>query len=497
MSRSPDRMKRKGKRAFAYFAAVVIVSCYLAPTIDCLRLKKTERREGRKELDAAQTTAFHEGRILFGRTFEKGPGLESQDIDGTKKSNDSSEDDSSYQADAVWSMVPVQDISSREASWKRMTPSLQCGGDRLKFRAVGPGVTHFKIEQGDAPPMPLSQVPPSCGYSMQRNPFALVMQVPYDGCNMVQDGGNYMLPMRWQGVPVSLVCPKPQLPSAPQMLVYPQLYPQMPVQQHYSKIPDMSHQSAYYPQYPQQQQYPSYQQQQQQYPSYPQHHQQQQYPSYPQHQQQQQYPSYPQQQQQYPSYPKQHQQYPSYPQQQQQFPHFPEPSKAQTPGHPVYPFYPYYYPSFQWPQKGQQTTTTPTTTHPTTTHSTTTTPTTTTTTTAATSTTTTPPPTTTTQTTTKSTTVPQLPYYPYFPPYPPYPMFPPFVPPYPQPPTTKPTTTTTTTKAPVTASLPPPPPPPPVFPPHFHPHVHNLPFPIPPNYPPPPPPPPYLPMFRP
>lgn len=35
--------------------------------------------------------------------------------------------------------------------------------------------------------MPLSQVPPTCGYSMHKNSLALVMLVPYDGCNMVQE----------------------------------------------------------------------------------------------------------------------------------------------------------------------------------------------------------------------------------------------------------------------------------------------------------------------
>lgn len=94
-------MMPKGKRksATVHLAAALILTCYLAQTIDCYRPRKTERREGRKEADAAGTTAVREGRIVFGRVFEKGSGLESQA--GTKRSssNASVEDEATYQAD--------------------------------------------------------------------------------------------------------------------------------------------------------------------------------------------------------------------------------------------------------------------------------------------------------------------------------------------------------------------------------------------------------------
>ncbi|XP_037642164.1 uncharacterized protein LOC119497831 isoform X3 [Sebastes umbrosus] len=205
-----DTMMRKGKRksATGYLAAALILTCYLAQTIDCYRLKKTERREGRKEeAAAARTRGVQEGEIVFGRAYVKGSGLQSPAADGTK-------DEAAYQADfAGWSKGQTQDTSSREAFWKRMATSLQCGGDQLKFRAVGPGASQFAVEQGNAPPVPLAQVPSTCGYNMQRNPLGLVMLVPFDGCNIVQEGGSYVLPMRWQGIPVSLRCPKPAAPA--------------------------------------------------------------------------------------------------------------------------------------------------------------------------------------------------------------------------------------------------------------------------------------------
>ncbi|TNN37089.1 hypothetical protein EYF80_052751 [Liparis tanakae] len=65
----------------------------------------------------------------------------------------------------------------------------------------------------NASPMPLNQVPRSCGYDMQKNPLGLVLLVPYDGCNVAQEGGSYVLPMRWQGIPVLLWCRKPAAAS--------------------------------------------------------------------------------------------------------------------------------------------------------------------------------------------------------------------------------------------------------------------------------------------
>ena len=96
-----NRMIRKRKGAGVYLAAVVILTCYFAQTIDCYRLKKRERREGRK--DAETTNGFQEGTIVFGRAFEKGSGLDSQVTGGTKKSSSNVyvEDEGAYQADSA------------------------------------------------------------------------------------------------------------------------------------------------------------------------------------------------------------------------------------------------------------------------------------------------------------------------------------------------------------------------------------------------------------
>ncbi|XP_019960508.2 uncharacterized protein [Paralichthys olivaceus] len=232
-------MMRKGemKCVTLYMAVGFIVTCYLAQTANCHRPKETGKRRG-------TTLGVQEGTIVFGREAD------SHVANGKRKAPPNAyavEDERAYQADSAgWSEGQAQENSPREASWKRMAPSLQCGGNQMKFRAVGPGVSQFAVEQGNEPPMPLSQVPSTCGYTMLRNSFALVMLVPYDACSMVQEGGSYVLPMRWQGIPVSLWCPKPAAtPSAttpapattsakpqdpvPQTLKSPPSYPHVPV----------------------------------------------------------------------------------------------------------------------------------------------------------------------------------------------------------------------------------------------------------------------------
>lgn len=95
-------MMPEGKRKHLtfYLGAAAVLTCYLAQVTDCYRLTKTERREGRKEADAGKTIGLQDGRIVFGRAFEKG----SQVADGTKKSSNASvEDESTYQADS-WGM---------------------------------------------------------------------------------------------------------------------------------------------------------------------------------------------------------------------------------------------------------------------------------------------------------------------------------------------------------------------------------------------------------
>lgn len=100
--RNHDRMisLEKRKSSAMYLTAAVIFACCFAQTAHCLWLRKTERREGRREAAAAKTTTeVQEGTIVFGRDFEKGAGVTSQVFGGAKTQNASLGDYVIYQAD--------------------------------------------------------------------------------------------------------------------------------------------------------------------------------------------------------------------------------------------------------------------------------------------------------------------------------------------------------------------------------------------------------------
>lgn len=92
--------KEKNKSVILFLTTTVILTCYLAHMVDCYRVKKTVRREGRKEVNLAKR-GIQEGKILFGSFFKKKSGLESQVVDRTGKtsSNASVEDATAYQTD--------------------------------------------------------------------------------------------------------------------------------------------------------------------------------------------------------------------------------------------------------------------------------------------------------------------------------------------------------------------------------------------------------------
>ncbi|XP_021179241.2 uncharacterized protein LOC110369382 [Fundulus heteroclitus] len=211
----------RAKNPAVCLAAAVILTVSLVQTTDCLRLRKTLRGVTPREPDPAFPAGIREGHIVFGKV------LELSDENRKKPRNVSADDETDYQSDFPgWSHHTDMDEASKE-KWNRFGTSLQCFDDHMRFRFLGPGASQLSVEQANEPPMPLSMVPPRCGYRMHGNPMAFVMMAPYDGCNVIQQGGNYVLPLLWQGHPLSLLCPKrgrttvpqrPQIPQGPQVL---------------------------------------------------------------------------------------------------------------------------------------------------------------------------------------------------------------------------------------------------------------------------------------
>lgn len=91
-------MTTKGKRTSATFclAVILFVLSLFARTTECFRLRKTERRDRRREAAAG----FQPGRILFGNVFEKRSSVDAQARDGAHISPASAEDDANYQGDS-------------------------------------------------------------------------------------------------------------------------------------------------------------------------------------------------------------------------------------------------------------------------------------------------------------------------------------------------------------------------------------------------------------
>ncbi|XP_035994050.1 leucine-rich repeat extensin-like protein 1 isoform X5 [Fundulus heteroclitus] len=210
-------MGRAGKEhPAACLAAAVLLMCSLAPPADCLGLRKSLRQVATRE------AGVREGKIVFGDVFKV--------LAGTRKtsSNASVDDEADYQADfAGWSKHTDMDEPSQE-KWNSLATSLHCFGDHMKFRSLGPEASHLSVMQAKEHPVPLSMLPPRCGYRIHVNTMLLIMIVPYHGCHMLQQGGNYVLPLLWQDHPLSLTCPKwPQVPQAPYFDFYSHLFPSL------------------------------------------------------------------------------------------------------------------------------------------------------------------------------------------------------------------------------------------------------------------------------
>ncbi|XP_024118186.1 bromodomain-containing protein 4 [Oryzias melastigma] len=196
------RIKKAGSAVCVAAALLLLPLSCLLQTAEGLRLRKTERRAAQREPGPRAYTGAQEGQIIFGEISEKV-------TDKSKKiSNASADDEAAYQADFPgWSKVAVQDPASKD-KWNQMATSLDCFGDHMKFRSLGPGASQFEVEQANKQSLPLAMVPQGCGYNMLGNSVSFVLIVPYSGCHMLHQGGGYKLPLRWKGHPLSLLCPK-------------------------------------------------------------------------------------------------------------------------------------------------------------------------------------------------------------------------------------------------------------------------------------------------
>ena len=112
----------------------------------------------------------------------------------------------------------LNEVMANEGAWRRLNPALHCGQTKMKFKAMGPGSADLQLDIGivnkctlfcirefvkavntwhgilallsligNEHPLPLTQLPESCGHSLQQNTLGLVLVAPYDGCNVIQE----------------------------------------------------------------------------------------------------------------------------------------------------------------------------------------------------------------------------------------------------------------------------------------------------------------------
>ncbi|XP_042353750.1 adhesive plaque matrix protein-like [Plectropomus leopardus] len=189
-------------------AAVILVLCALARSLTCFSLQGPNTKvEQYKAADKATVTRAETGKmILNGKNLSSKPGSASAAATGNDRllHVDLDRSDSTGMFERT---SQLEDNMANDTAWRRLNPSLHCGQSKMKLKAMGPGAADLKLDMGNARPLPLSQVPETCGYSMRQNALGLILVVPYDGCNVIQEDGNYMLPMTWRETPVKFACP--------------------------------------------------------------------------------------------------------------------------------------------------------------------------------------------------------------------------------------------------------------------------------------------------
>ncbi|XP_072571786.1 uncharacterized protein [Paramormyrops kingsleyae] len=93
--------------------------------------------------------------------------------------------------------------------------SVQCRHDGMSLKLKGNRVSHLLVDRDGAPPVPLSQLPSHCGFSVRRARRDVTLVAPYNGCHVTRQRGYYTLPLHVWGIPVMMSCPVSSSSSSP------------------------------------------------------------------------------------------------------------------------------------------------------------------------------------------------------------------------------------------------------------------------------------------
>ncbi|XP_077471085.1 uncharacterized protein LOC144085565 [Stigmatopora argus] len=134
-------------------------------------------------------------------------------------------DSADYQADMPWQQQEERLSKSDQSVTDRlikMDPMVECTSDAMKLRvhdvAFAPRPLIF-VDRGGLSPLPLSVLPPSCGYSVGSSPTNVILVAPYHGCFVTFQEDSYALALLWWGLAMTMTCPLTRAtPAEPPMV---------------------------------------------------------------------------------------------------------------------------------------------------------------------------------------------------------------------------------------------------------------------------------------
>ncbi|XP_018523228.1 uncharacterized protein LOC108877618 isoform X2 [Lates calcarifer] len=117
----------------------------------------------------------------------------------------------SVQAEGGQARIRGQQVSGSEESWQRLQPVVECGDDAMTLIVRRRRATQLLLDRVNESSVPLSQLPPQCGYSVRTTWRDLNLMAQYDACHVTQEVDSYVLPLLWRGTPVKMSCPVSQI----------------------------------------------------------------------------------------------------------------------------------------------------------------------------------------------------------------------------------------------------------------------------------------------
>ncbi|XP_028267206.1 uncharacterized protein LOC114439464 [Parambassis ranga] len=112
--------------------------------------------------------------------------------------------------------VRGQRLSGSGEPWQKLQPVVECGDHGMTLTVRKSRAVRLQLDRVNESSVPLSQLPPQCGYSVQKSWRDLSLMARYDACHVTQEGETYVLPLLWRGILAKMSCPVSQ--TEPQAL---------------------------------------------------------------------------------------------------------------------------------------------------------------------------------------------------------------------------------------------------------------------------------------